>query len=159
MATSMFNTSGELVGERERALQTICHLVDESGAEPEPGFWVEVERMRLSELYARIRKLVEKTIVKEHAKQSDLVVLALAETDERTSMGTDSQADEILTALDRLKDAAVRTATEESTVDVVMGHIYGTLQKPLATVGRDFSTRTIHEIEILSRFRAAYTNN
>ena len=45
MAASIFNESGELVGERERALQTICHLVDESGVEPGPWFCVEVARM------------------------------------------------------------------------------------------------------------------
>lgn len=159
MAVSIFNELGELVGERERALQTICHLVDESGEEPGPGFWVDVERMHTSELYVRIRKLAEKTIVDEHAKWSDLVVLAFEEMQERTTVGTPSQGDEILAAVDRMKAAAVRTAREGSTVDAVMNHIYGTPQKTQAGVRRDFPKLAFEGIQLLSGFRGDYTNN
>ena len=79
MAASIFNEAGELVDERERALQTICHLIAESGAEPGPGFWLDVERMHIRELYVRIRELAKINIAREHAKWSDLVVLALEE--------------------------------------------------------------------------------
>ena len=159
MAARMFNESGELVGERERALQTICQLVDESGVDPGPGFWVEVERMRTSELYVRIRKLAQEAIVDEHARWSDLVVLALDELETGTTMSAGSLRDEILLALDRLKAAAIRTASAGSTVDVAMRHIYGIPQKPQAAASRDFSVMTIDEIEHLARFRAAHANN
>ncbi len=159
MAASIFDKSGELVDERERALQTICHLIAESGVEPGPGFWVEVEGMRTSELYVWIRKLTEKNIVDEHGKWSDLVVLALEEMEDRTTVGMTCQADEILAAVDRMKRAAVRTVNEGLTVDVVMNQIYGTHRETQAAVKWDFSSLTIDELKLPSGFRANYTNN
>ena len=159
MAASIFNESGELVDERERALQTICHLIDESGAEPGPRFWLDVERMHTSELYPRIRELAKKNIAHEHAKLSDLAVLALEEMEDRTTVGVTCRAAEILAALDRMKTAAVRAVSEGSTVDVVMNQIYGTHRETQSAVNRDFSTLTIDEIKLLSGFRAARPAN
>ena len=159
MAASIFNESGELVDERERALQTICHLIDESGAEPGPGFWLDVERMHTSELYVRIRKLAKKNIADEHAKWSDLAVLALEEMEDRTVMGTTCRADEILAAIDRMKADAIRTVNEWSTVDVVMNHIYGTHRETRAAVNRDVATLIVDEIKLPLGIRADHTNN
>lgn len=159
MVASIFNESGELVDERERALQTICHLIDESGAEPGADFWLDVERMHIRELYVRIRELAKKNIAAEHAKWCDLVVLALEEMEDRPVMGTNCRADEILAALDRIKADAIRTVNEGSTVDVVMNHIYGTHRETRAAVNRDFSTLTVDEIKLQLGSRADHTNN
>ena len=159
MVASIFDESGELVDERERALQTICHLIEESGVEPGPRFWVDVERMQTRELHFRIRSLAEETIVKEHAKWSDLVVLALEELEDRATAEVTGRGDEILAAIDQMKTAAIRAINEGSTIDVVMNHIYGTPRKTRAAVKRDFSTLTIDEIKLLSRFRAVRPKN
>lgn len=159
MAESIFNESGELVDERERALQTICHLIDESGAEPGPDFWLDVERMHIRELYVRIRELAKKHIAAEHAKWSDLVVLALEEMEDRTVMGTNCRADEILAAIDRMKADAIRTVDEGYTVDVIMNHIYGTHRRIRAAVNRDSSRLTVNEIKLQLGSRADHANN
>lgn len=159
MVASIFNESDELIDERERALQTICHLIDVSGIEPGPGFWVDLERMQTRELYFRIRSLAEETIVNEHAQWSDLLVLALEELEDGTTAGTTCRGDEVLAALDQMKTAAMRAVGEGSTVDVVMNHIYGTPQDTGAAVKRDFSTLTIDEIKLLSGFRAMRPTN
>lgn len=159
MTASMFNESGELVDERERALQTICHLIDESGAEPGPVFWLNVERMHIRELYVRIRELAKKNIAAEHAKWSDLVVLALEKMEDRTVMGNSCRADEILAAIDRMMADAIRMVNQGSTVDVVMNYIYGTHRDTRATVHRDFSTLTVDEFKLQLGFRADHTIN
>ena len=159
MVATIFNESGELVDDRERALQTICHLIEESGVEPGPGFWVDVERTQTPELYLRIRSLAEETIVNEHAKWCDLVVLALEEVEDRTKAGATCRGDEMLEVLDQVKAAAIRAIHEGLTVDAVMYHIYGTLRETGAAVKQDFSTLTIDEIKLLSGFRAVRPTN
>ena len=159
MVARIFNESGDLDDERERALQTICHLIEESGVEPEPGFWVDVERMRTPELHLRIRSLAEKTIVSEHAKWCDLVVLALEEFEDRTTAEATCRGDEILAALDQMKTSAIHSVNEGSTVDVVINHIYETSRKTGAAVKPDFCTLTIDEIKLLSGFRAVRPTN